>query len=148
MPDPFTLPPPRMRPGARSGVLVLAVGLGSLAACADRIVAPNAESADLITTPVQSLAVSDVVERVASALPVGSQTTQLNARIARLRAQMEEGRLRGAATTLELAREALQAARALDSGAMAADLTVIELALDDAAQVLAATDAKQRALRQ
>ena len=122
----------------RSSLLTLVVALGGLVACADRVVAPDAESEDAVTTPVQSIAVTDAVERVAQALPVGTQTTQLNARIARLRFQMESGRLNGAASTLVLAREALHSARLADDGAMAADLTVVELALIDAGQLISA----------
>lgn len=138
MPDPFTHPPPDGRRRCRSTALALAAGLGALVACADHVVAPETDPADLVTTPVQSIAVSDVVERVAGTLTVGVHVTQLNARVARLREQMESGRLQGAASTLVLAREALRAARTTDDGAMAADLTVIELALEDAADALGA----------
>lgn len=146
MPGPFAYPLPGTR-RARSSVLTLVVALGVLVACADRVVAPDAESADAVTTPVQSVAVSDVVDRVAQALPVGTETTQLNTRIARLREQMESGRLNGATTTLTLARAALQSARAADDGAMEADLAVIELALNDAGQLLETTLAENRRLR-
>lgn len=138
MPGFIAHPLPVSHRRVRSGVLTLVVALGGLVACADRVVAPDAESEDAVTTPVQSIAVNDAVERVAQALPVGTQTTQLNTRIARLRFQMESGRLNGAASTLVLAREALQSARLADDGAMAADLTVVELALIDAGQLISA----------
>ncbi len=138
MPGSFAHPLPNSRRRTRSSVLVIAACLGALVACADRVVAPAAEAEELVTTPVQSLAVSDVVERVAGSLPVGTQTTQLNTRIARLREQMESGRLESAASSLVLAREALETAREADDGAMAADLTVVEMALDEAGQLISA----------
>jgi hypothetical protein len=82
------------------------------------------------------MAVSDVVERVAPSLGSNAQTAQLAERFAQLREHMEAGRLSDAELTLLLTRKALTAVRRIDDGAMDADLTVIELALDDASQLL------------
>jgi len=144
MPDPLTDARQGTRRRALTSVLTLAGGLIALVACADRIIAPDAPTADASAAPVLSLAVSDVVDRVAPSLHAGIHAVQLTSRLAELRRQMESGRYSDAELSLVLARNALYAARAADDGAMDADLTVIDLALDDASQMLSAASAESR----
>ncbi len=147
MPDPLTHPPPGIRRRALARLLAFSAGLVALVACADRIVAPDSHVADSAVTPVQSLAVSDVVDRVAPSLRAGTQTAQLANQFAELRNHMEAGRLSDAELSLVLVRKALTAAREVDDGAMDADLTVIELALDDAGQLIGAASTESQGRR-
>ena len=121
--------------------LALSAALVALAACSDRIVEPAAQSVEAALTPVQSVVVSDIVERVTPSFGDETRTTLLARRFNELREHMEAGRLSDAATSIVRARTALKEAQSADDGTFAADLTVIELALDDASQELDAASA-------
>lgn len=122
-------------------VLTVPAFLVALLACSDRIVEPAAQSVEAALTPVRSVVVSDIVERVTPSLGDEAQTTLLARRFNELREHMEAGRLSDAAASIGRTRAALREAQNADDGTLAADLAVIELALDDASQELDAAAA-------
>lgn len=137
------------RSGWRARWAVGAVaGLLMLAACAEPIVAPLVPIEAVVTNPVESLAVRDVLERVVPSLPAGPQTAALTHALAQLTDRLDAGRLSEATVSLARARGLLRATQAADDGAMAADLIVMELALEDAGALLDAAMAAPPSRRQ
>lgn len=131
---------------ARAVVLTLAASQLLLAACAERVVAPMVPPETPAASAIQGMTLRDIVERVAPSLADARLATALTEVIVQLRTAMEAGQLPEAARRLASARKLVHAARAAGDGAMDADLTVIELALDDTGGTLRAasmTDASR-----
>ena len=103
----------------------------ALVACADRVMAPVVRAETAAASAVRTDALRDGVARVAPMLADTGQATALTRALTELQSFLEAGRMQAAAVQLGRVRSRVRAAHAADLGAMAADLSVIEMALDD-----------------
>jgi len=107
-----------------------------LAACVERVTALASGAETAAAQAIRVDALRDGVERVAPALADAAQATELTLALMQLQGDLEAGQLPVAAVHLKGVRSLVRAAHTSDAGAMGADLSAIELALDEVDEAL------------